>query len=121
MGELFASVEFGCPFLCNSVGPGTPFATPLLIISDIVRTLGVIGGFTVILLLPAAMAKVRTGGQWARFIALGLFALTLTNGNAHHFGDTPTIGTVLGFAGVGFAIYGMIRFWRELPTRQRPE
>lgn len=112
------SASFGCPFLCNSDGPGTPFATPLLIVSDIVRTMSVIAGFIIIVCTPVAIAKTTTRSQYARFIGLALFVVALTNSNAHHFGDNPNVGSVLGFAAIGFCLYGLMVYLREARQRE---
>jgi len=109
-------------FWCGSTGPGTPFATPLLAVCDVVRIACTLGGVAVIVALPGAIRVAVAPGQRSRLIGLGLFALIVLNSQAVHLGDDPTIRLPLTFAAIAFCVHGMWSIFRhELPAQPRDD
>lgn len=98
----------GCPgFWCSSSGPGTPFATPLLAVCDVMRILCALGGVAVVWALPKAIRRAVTHGQRSRLLGLGLFAVIVLTGQSVHLGDVPSVRLPLTLVAIGFSVHGM--------------
>lgn len=110
----------GCPLVCNPHGPGTPFASPLLVVLDSLRVLCALGGLAIVIALLRSIRWANTPGQRSRLVALGLFGLVVVNTEAVHLGDYPSIRLPLTLAAVAFSVHGMWSIFRqEAPARPR--
>lgn len=120
---LLASVlAVGCPWLCNPDTPGTPFATAWLALWDVLRVLTFVTAMAVIVSAPSAIARCRTPGQRARFIAFALWGLAVLTSNAEHLGDEPGVRLLLSAAASAYALYGTRAFFRaERPSERGAE
>lgn len=107
--------------LCVPVGPGTPFATPILIAADTVRLAVIVGGGASILLTAlSAIRASATAGQATRMAGLGLFCLVAINTKVARLGDLPSMRLALTVAAVGLSVHGMWSFrTREHPSQPR--
>jgi len=109
----------GCAIWCNPDGPDLPFGSFWLSVWDFFRILCVIGGITVLIMLPTAIARTRVRGQWARLIAFGLLVLLVINTELSHLGDDASVRLGLSVAGIAFAVLGMVKMRDESPSSRR--
>lgn len=93
-------------FLGAPTGPGTPFATPLLVVADSVRLLLVLIAVGVLIRTPSMVRDALTQLQAQRLIGIGLFALTIGFAQIYQFGDWPTYRTVMITAAMIYTAFG---------------
>lgn len=103
----------GCPWLCSSDGPTTPFATPLLFIADCLRICCQVVGIMCLLGLPMALANSGSFAQKMRFFGVACFILVAMTTEVVHIGDTPSYRLALNIIGLAAVTYGVLAFdWR---------
>ena len=94
---------------CNPDTPGTPFTGALLVVADSLRILCIAGGLYVLGSIPWILRAGMTRGQVARYVALGLYALTAIDTELLHVGATPSARLLATLAATGFAVIGVHR------------
>jgi hypothetical protein len=109
-----------CQVFCNPDQPSQPFGTPLLAVWDTLRVLSILAGFIVLALLPTVIGRVRTHGQRARFIGLGIAAAVVIDTEINHIGDYASVRLALAVAAMAFSAYGLIAARTEQFPRDTP-
>lgn len=109
-----------CPVFCNPHGPNTPFATPLLVVVDVLRVVSVVGALLIVALVLRVFRRVEVSGQRSRFLAFALFALVVANTEMNKIGDYPSLRLPMSLAAVIYAVHGMRSVLTlELPAQPR--
>lgn len=117
----------GClPLLCQPVGPGTPFATPLLVALDSVRIVIFALGLYVLVKSIGAVYSVRNPHQRAIYLGLAITAFSVLGTEADRLGDDAHYQLLLHVAFAATSTYGLrrihswIRDWDDTGDREAP-
>jgi hypothetical protein len=103
-------------------GPGTPFATPGLVVLDALRLLVLVLGLLNLGLKPWLFRRSCTPGQVARFASLGLLAIIAMTISLEHLGDDANWRLFLVLVAMILNTWGNYSFLRyEQPTIIRPD
>lgn len=88
-------------------GPDLPFGSPLLIVLDAIRILTVLASGFILVRCFRYLFVFPEPHQRARFVALGLIALSVAGTEFEHVGDYAHYRLALNFLGSLIAIWGL--------------
>jgi len=106
-----------CFLVCSPVGPGTPFEGEM-VLWDTLRIVCLALGYLVVIACVFCAKMTDEWGQICRFVAFGVFSLSVIATEYSRLGDLPSARLAINLLGVTVALAGTLKFLYDVGKRE---